>query len=92
MDTGTVQADGAAVRSVIGADTVADQAMAFSRLAGANVVSRPALVDGVVGVVSCRDGRLFSVLRFGTGGGRIVTLDILTDPVRLARYDLPAPR
>jgi len=71
-----------------GAANVANQALTFSRLgAGGGVIHR-ALVNGAAGVVSVRDGRPFSVLGFTVAGGRIVEIDILADPERLARLDL----
>jgi RNA polymerase sigma-70 factor (ECF subfamily) len=41
-----------------------------------------------VGLVSMRDGRLFSVGGFTVRAGRIAEIDILADPERLARLDL----
>ena len=71
-----------------GAANVANQALTFSRLgAGGGVIHR-ALVNGAAGVVSVRDGQPFSVLGFTVAGGRIVEIDILADPERLARLDL----
>jgi RNA polymerase sigma-70 factor (ECF subfamily) len=67
---------------------VAGQALQFSRLAGPGASSRPALVNGAVGLVSFRDGKLFSVLGFTVVAGRIVALDILADADRLAQLDL----
>ncbi|MWA04496.1 sigma-70 family RNA polymerase sigma factor [Actinomadura sp. LD22] len=69
-----------------GARTVAGQAAAFSR--GAAYTSRPALVNGTAGVVAMDGDRPVSVLSFTVSGGRIVAIDILADPVRLARLDL----
>ena len=67
---------------------MAGQALAFSRAeTGARV--RPALVSGAPGFVSrTTDGRPFSVLGLTVAGGRIVEIDILADPERLARLDL----
>ena len=71
-----------------GAANVANQALMFSRLgAGGGVIHR-ALVNGAAGVVAVRDGQPFSVLGFTVAGGRIVEIDILADPERLARLDL----
>jgi RNA polymerase sigma-70 factor (ECF subfamily) len=39
-------------------------------------------------VVRTPDGRPFSVLAFTVAGGRIVAIDVLIDPDRLARLDL----
>ena len=83
-DTGSA----ASSHEVRGAEAVADQALQFSRLAGPGASSRPALVNGAVGQVSFRDGKLFSVLGFTVVAGRIVAIDILADADRLAQLDL----
>jgi RNA polymerase sigma-70 factor, ECF subfamily len=75
----------AGARVVRGAEAVARQAVAFSQL-GLDI--RPALVNGVVGAVSFRDGRPFAVGAVTARGGRIVELDILADPERLRLLDL----
>ena len=49
------------------------------------------LVNGNVGVLSRRpDGKLFSVVGFTIGRGKIVEMDILADPERLKGLDLSA--
>ncbi|MFI9204101.1 sigma-70 family RNA polymerase sigma factor [Streptomyces sp. NPDC053048] len=69
-----------------GAAEVASQAIMFARFAE---VARPALVNGTPGVVAFGDGgRPMSVMSFTIQGDRITSLDILTDPERLARLDL----
>jgi hypothetical protein len=68
-----------------GAERVARQASGFSRI-GLEVT--PALVNGTVGAVTTLNGELFSVGGFTVQGGRIVAIDILADPERLARVDL----
>ena len=68
-----------------GAETVASQAMMFSRL---DLAIRRAVVNGIPGSVSLRDGEPFAVAAFAIRGGRIVEMDILADPERLARLDL----
>jgi RNA polymerase sigma-70 factor (ECF subfamily) len=72
-------------RTVRGAAAVAGQAFHYSRL---GLVVHPALINGVPGAVSTRDGEPFSVGAFTVRGGRIVELDILADPDRLRRLDL----
>jgi RNA polymerase sigma factor (sigma-70 family) len=72
-------------REVRGAELVARQATSFSRI-GLEVT--PALVNGAVGAVTKLNGELFSVGGFTVQGGRIVAIDILADPERLARLDL----
>jgi RNA polymerase sigma factor (sigma-70 family) len=75
-----------ASRLVRGARVVASQAVAFGR-AGARF-ARPALVNGAAGLIAGRRGRAVSVVGFTVTGGKIVEIDILADPVRLARLDL----
>jgi RNA polymerase sigma factor (sigma-70 family) len=72
-------------RQARGAETVAGQAMMFSRL---DLVPRRALINGAAGIVSLRDGRPFSVGAVTVRDGRIVEIDILADPERLAGLDL----
>ncbi|MFG2341853.1 RNA polymerase sigma factor SigJ [Streptomyces yangpuensis] len=84
------RSDGGALRPSLvrrGAAEVASQAITFARLAEA---ARPALVNGLPGVVALAEGRALSVMAFTVRDGRIVALDILTDPERLARIDLSA--
>ncbi len=89
-----LRADGGAVtpgasRVIRGAAAVAGQALAFSRRLGPGVVVRPALVNGAPGFVSrTPDGRPFSVMGATVSRGKIVEIDILADPVRLAQLDL----
>src|SRR3954463_7478900 len=73
-------------QEVRGAEAVASQAQAFSRL---GLVIHPALVSGPVGAVAIRDDeRPFSVGAFTVRDGKIVELDFLVDPERLAQLDL----
>ncbi len=44
----------------------------------------------MLGMMSYRDGRPFSVGAITVRGGRIVEMDILADPERLSRLDLTA--
>ena len=75
----------AGVREVRGAEAVAGQAQAYSRL---GLLMRPALVNGAVGLVTMRDGQPFSVGGFTVRGGRIVEMDWLGDPARVRQLDL----
>jgi RNA polymerase sigma-70 factor (ECF subfamily) len=68
-----------------GVEAVAKQARFYSRL---GLVIRPALVNGVAGVVTFRDGEPFSVGAFTVRGGRIVEIDFLADPERVRQVDL----
>jgi RNA polymerase sigma-70 factor (ECF subfamily) len=67
-----------------GAQAVAGQAMSFRRFAYARV-----LVNGVPGGVAwAPDGSPFAVVAMTVRGGRIVGIDVLADPDRLAQLDL----
>ena len=71
---------------VHGAQTVAIQAMAFRQLAQ---TATRVLVNGVPGGVAwAPDGSPFSVVALTVRGGRIVAIDILADPDRLAELHL----
>jgi RNA polymerase sigma factor (sigma-70 family) len=76
---------GAASGPVRGAARVARQAMVFAQL---GLLTHPALVNGVAGAVTTRDGVAFSVGAFTVRGGKVVALDILADPDRLRALDL----
>ena len=70
---------------IVGAENVLRQAQRYARLAE---FARPALVNGAPGVVVLPGGRPFAVMGFTVAGGRIVELDILSDPARLRELDL----
>jgi len=87
-----LRADGGALkgmsRLVRGAEAVVAQAAAFSKV---DLSSQVVLVNGSIGVVSrLPEGRVFSVLGFTIASGKVVEIDILADPDRLAQLDLPA--
>jgi RNA polymerase sigma-70 factor, ECF subfamily len=67
---------------------VAKQALAFAQRARS---LRPALVNGTAGLVADTGGRPLAVLGFTLSGGKIVEIDIRTDPARRRRFDLPVP-
>jgi RNA polymerase sigma-70 factor (ECF subfamily) len=80
-----LRADGGVLRPALsglvhGAEGVAARAIMFAHPAA---VVRPALVNGVAGVVVTLDDRPVSVMAFTVRGGRIVTIDALADPDRL---------
>jgi len=83
-DAGALPAGGS--RVIRGAPAVAAQALRFARRRDA--FPRRALVNGAAGLVATRGGRPLSVLGFTVTGGRIVEIDILADPQRLAQLDL----
>ncbi|MDI3409417.1 RNA polymerase sigma factor SigJ [Streptomyces cavernicola] len=70
---------------VRGAAAVAGRALLFERPL-ARV--RPALVNGAAGVVVTVAGEPVSVMGFTVAGGRIVQIDVMADPERLAHLDL----
>jgi RNA polymerase sigma factor (sigma-70 family) len=84
-DGGALRPD--ATQILRGAATVAGQALTFVHLAP---FVRPALVNGVAGVVVAPQGTPVSVLAFTVRDGRIVAIDALVDPERLQRLDLSA--
>ncbi|WP_405999988.1 sigma-70 family RNA polymerase sigma factor [Streptomyces sp. NBC_00829] len=70
-----------------GAKTVASQAITFGRL---SPFVRPALINGVAGVMVASDVRRLSVMAFTVTGGKIVAIDVLADPERLKELDASA--
>ncbi|MEA2519809.1 MAG: hypothetical protein QOF49_1889, partial [Chloroflexota bacterium] len=71
---------------VRGASAVASQAMLFRQFAA---TSTRILVNGIPGGVAwAPDGSPFAVLALTVAGGRIVAIDVLADPDRLAELDL----
>ncbi|MGZ4294197.1 MAG: RNA polymerase sigma factor SigJ [Solirubrobacteraceae bacterium] len=70
---------------VRGAAEVASRALVYSRL---QLLNRPVLINGALGMVAFRDGQVFSVGAVTVRGGRIVEMDFLADPERLRRLDL----
>ncbi|MFI6734192.1 hypothetical protein ACIBI9_14780 [Nonomuraea sp. NPDC050451] len=53
-----------------------------------DATARPALINGVAGLVNTLDDQLISVTSFAISDGRIATIDILSCPDRLARLGL----
>src|SRR5262245_25995177 len=76
---------GGVTRELRGAEAVAGQAQMYSRL---GLAVHHALVNGAVGLVATRDGRPFSVGAITVRDGKIVEMDWLADPERLAQIDL----
>jgi RNA polymerase sigma-70 factor (ECF subfamily) len=73
-------------REVRGAEAVAGQARMYRER---DRFSRLALVNGAAGMVVASDEQTYAVLGFTVAGGKIVAIDILADPERLERLDLP---
>lgn len=83
-DFGGVGARGA--RTIRGVEPVAKRA----RLGAAPASElHPALVNGTAGAVVTRQRRPFAVMAFTVADGRIVEIDILADPERVARVAAP---
>jgi hypothetical protein len=88
-----LRSDGGVVRAGLsrefrGATAVAEQSLTFSQFAR-SARTRPALVNGAAGVVSCSpDGQLFSVMGCTVRHRKIVEIDILADSERLRQLDL----
>lgn len=85
LDDVVLRADGGVARpeatvEVQGARAVAERALTLARLAP---FVRPALVNGVAGVVVAPHGRPFSIIAFTVAGGKIVAIDALADPARV---------
>ena len=76
---------GAGIVPLVGAAAVAGQALLFRSEAA---FRRTVLVNGTVGVLTATEGRAVSLLAFTVADGRIVAIDVLADPARLARLDL----
>jgi hypothetical protein len=68
-----------------GADDVARGALAGAQRP---VEVRPALVNGTAGAVVLAEGRAYAVMAFTIARGKIVEIDFVIEPSRLARLDL----
>jgi RNA polymerase sigma factor (sigma-70 family) len=84
-DAGAEAPAWSASREVRGARAVAEQALSFSRFAR---FARRALVNGAPGIVAAPGGRTFAVTGFTISRDKIVEINILADPARLAQLDL----
>jgi RNA polymerase sigma factor (sigma-70 family) len=85
-DAGAATAAG--TREIRGAANVAKGSLLYSKTARPDRVEHHALVNGGPGLVAFAGGVPHSVLGFTIVGGKIVEIDILADPARLARLDL----
>ena len=83
IDGGVLRAEDSLV--LHGAEAVAAHTATYSRL---YPFVRPAVVNGAAGAVVAPRGRVMSVMAFTVTNGRIVQIDALLDPERLARLDL----
>jgi RNA polymerase sigma-70 factor (ECF subfamily) len=78
-----VRSNGAEV--VRGAAAVAGRALPFTRIAQ---VTLPALINGAASVVTAADGRPITLVAFTITGAKIVAIDLIDDPRRIADADL----
>jgi RNA polymerase sigma-70 factor (ECF subfamily) len=78
-----VRSNGAEV--LRGAAAAARRALSGARFAQATL---PALVNGVVGVVTAADGWPISLTAFTITNAKIVAVDLISDPGRIAELDL----
>ncbi len=76
---------GRGTQEIRGAEAVIAQASRFAKLGLKGHVVR---VNGGIGTVALRDGKPFSVGAVRVREGRIVEIDFLADPARLAALDL----
>jgi RNA polymerase sigma factor (sigma-70 family) len=72
-----------------GAETVAGQALMWSRV---DLTMRRALINGAAGMVTFLEGKPFSIAAITIRNGKIVELDFLADPERIAQLDLTVLR
>ena len=71
--------------AVRGAAAVAGRALTGARFAQ---VTLPALINGAAGVVTATDGRPISLMAFTITDAKIVAIDLIDDPGRIAEVDL----
>jgi RNA polymerase sigma factor (sigma-70 family) len=79
-----VRSNGAEI-SVRGAAAVAARAVTGLRSAQ---VSLPALINGAVGIIQAAEGRPISLIAFTITGAKIVAIDLIDNPGRIAEADL----
>ena len=77
----------AATAAARGPEAVAGRALMFASPSATLV---PVLVNGAAGVMVVAGGRVVSIMGFTVVGGRVVAIDALADPDRLAGLDLPS--
>ncbi len=87
IDGGVLRAEASLV--LHGADAVAGHTATYSQL---YPFVRAAIVNGAAGAVVAPRDCVFSVMAFTVTNGKIVQIDALLDPQRLAQLDLRIPR
>ncbi|MDR8407942.1 RNA polymerase sigma factor SigJ [Nonomuraea sp. 3-1Str] len=75
------------MKVIRGAAAVAGKLATFQRMA-TSTATHPAIINGLAGLVNTIDDQLISVMSFTISDSKIATIDILSDPDRLARLDL----
>jgi RNA polymerase sigma-70 factor (ECF subfamily) len=78
-----VRSNGA--EAVRGAAAVAERAFPFTRIAQ---LTLPALINGAAGVVTAADGRPITLVALTITGAKIVAIDLIADPRRIAEAGL----
>ena len=78
-----VRSNGA--ETVRGARVVAGRALSFTRFAQ---VTLPALINGTVGVVNAAQQRPLTLMTFTIAGSKILAIDLIDSPGRIAEADL----
>jgi RNA polymerase sigma factor (sigma-70 family) len=73
------------VQAIRGAAAVAGRAFPFTRIAQ---VTLPALINGSAGVITAADRRPITLVAFTVTGAKIVAIDLIDDPRRIAEADL----
>jgi RNA polymerase sigma factor (sigma-70 family) len=76
---------GTAPTEIRGAAAWAKGAVAYGHLAQ---LTRPALVNGAIGVVVAPRGRLVRALRFTIANGKITEIEVIGNPARLGELDV----
>src|SRR5215469_4434595 len=71
--------------AVRGAAAVAARAFPFTRIAQ---VTLPVVINGGAGIVTAADGRPITLVGFTIPGAKIVAIDLIDDPRRIAAADL----
>ena len=75
------------MRVLQGAEAVVGEAATFRRMATI-ATARPVLVNGTAGLVNTVNGELISIMSFIVTNNKIVAINVLADPDRLAGLDL----
>jgi RNA polymerase sigma factor (sigma-70 family) len=82
------RSDAAAARGPVPREVRGAEAVAPFAMRGRARAAQPVLVNGAVGVVVAPRGRLMMVLDFTVRDGKIIAIDAIADPERLAALEL----